>query len=364
MKEFKYEMSTDIHFGKDVIINKSKLFSGYGSSALIVTGKSSSKKNGSLNDVKTALDMNQISYTIYDDIEENPSTETVDKAAKIARDVKADFIVGVGGGSPIDAAKAIGILVKNKKLCAYDIFDGENLKSVPIIAVATTAGTGTEVTPFAVLTDHKNKTKRNFGQRVFPAVAFLDGKYLENTPNHVTVNTAIDALSHLIESYMSTDSNFMSEIFVEKGLAVFSECLSALKSENYSLEIRGKLLLSSTLAGVSIAQSGTSIPHGMGYALTYHKKVAHGIANGVLLKNYLKICKDKDKVDNILRLLKFHSLDEFGEYIAEVLKFNFTITEEEMKDYANVMASNEGKLKNHPIKISEKQLYEIYRDSF
>lgn len=363
MKKFQYFMPTKVLLGENVILNNSELISKLGSKAFVITGKSSSKKNGSLEDVIKALNKENISYCIFDQVEENPSLETVEEASRIGREEKVDFIIGIGGGSPIDSSKAIGIMVKNPHCSIEDLFGKTKLLGLPMVAVPTTAGTGTEVTQYAIFTDHKLQTKRNFGQQIFPDLALLDAKYLNSIPDHITINTAVDALSHLIEGYLSTNANILGDTFAEKGFELFSECLEALKNKSFNGEIREKLLLASTLGGMVIAQAGTSLPHGMGYALTYFNGIAHGRANGLILKAYLELSSNMHKVEKILSNLKFQNIDEFGKCMEELIGKETSVTEEEIIKYSKAMISNKDKLKNHPFEVAEEDILNMYRKS-
>lgn len=363
MKEFEYLMSTRICFGKDIIHKVEDSISKYGKKAFIITGKTSSKRNGSLDDVKNILSKLNIGYCIFDEVEENPSLETVEKAAVIGKNEKVDFVIGIGGGSPIDAAKAIGILINNPSTNIDDLFSETQLQSLPLIALPTTAGTGTEATPYAIFTDHRVQTKRNFSQKVFPSLALLDAKYLMNTPEDITINTAVDALSHLIEGYLSVKSNIISDALAEKGFIIFSQCIESLKNRIFDYEIREKLLLASTLAGMVIAQTGTSLPHGMGYALTYFNEIPHGRANGLLLKEYLDLSSSMTKVENILSLLKVNNLNNFGKFIEELIGKESSVTKEEIEKYTESMISNKDKLKNHPMEVSKKDILDMYKNS-
>lgn len=359
-----FHMPTKIVVGKNAINNHKNLLISIGTKALIVTGKNSSRKNGSLEDVETSLKDLNIPYVIFNEVEENPSLETVEKIATLGKNEKVDFIIGVGGGSPIDAAKAAGVLIKNINSNLKDLSISPLLNSIPIIAVPTTAGTGTETTPYAIVTDHELQTKKGISQRVFPTVAFLDATYLMNTPKEVTMNTGIDALSHLIEGYLSANANIFSDVLAEKGLELFGQCIQSLRENKITFEIREKLLIASSIAGMVISQSGTSLPHGMGYALTYFKNVPHGKANGMLLKSYLNFCNDKTKVNKIISLLKFNNLNELGKFLIEALgRPMINITDEEMSNYSNSMASNAAKLKNHPDKVSKEDILKIYKES-
>ena len=151
MDAFRYYMPTEVFFGRGIVKEKKALFRQLGKRAYIIT-YSIPGRHYALEDVKEVLDEFQIPYQVEMDIEENPSTETVERAADAVREFAPDFIVGVGGGSPIDAAKAIGVLLKNPDKRGIDLFSDSTLESLPIIGIPTTAGTGAEVTHFSVLT--------------------------------------------------------------------------------------------------------------------------------------------------------------------------------------------------------------------
>ncbi len=243
------------------------------------------------------------------------------------------------------------------------MFNSPNLKSIPIIAVPTTAGTGTETTPYAILTDNELKTKHGICQKVFPEVALLDVKYLMFLPEKITINTSIDALSHLIEGYLSSKSNIVSDALAEKGLKLFGECLNMIKEKDFTYVVREKLMLASTIAGMVIAQAGTSLPHGMGYALTYFHNVPHGKANGVLLKSYLEFCVDGHKVRKILYLLTLENLDELGDFLNDMLGCVDSVSSTDICSYSDEMISNIDKLKNHPSPVIREDIIKMYKDS-
>lgn len=362
VKMFRYYMPTEVFCGKDILREKIDLFKEFGKKAFIITGKSSSKKNGSLVEMTQILNNLDIEYLIFDEVEENPSTETIEKAGKIGRIEKVDFLIGLGGGSPIDAAKGIGIYIKNQDFKVENLFDGPRLESIPVLAIPTTAGTGAEVTPYAIFTDHKAKTKRNFFHKIFPTYAFLDAKYLMTCPYSVTVNTGVDALSHLMEGYLNINANILSDGLAEKGFRLFGECKEALLKGDFTFEIREKLLLMSTLGGFVISQCGTSLPHGMGYHLTYFHGVSHGKANGLILEGYLRLCNEvnEEKVQMFLVLTGFESIEEFGEYLVKLFGNDFKLSVQEIFDYSDAMSKNIGKLKSHPGKVDFDVLKNIY----
>lgn len=361
--ELKYFMPTRVLMGKGIVKESFEEFKSFGKKALIVTGKNSSKVNGSLDDVIEALKKVSIDYIVFDDIEENPSVETVDKAASLGKENDVDFVIGIGGGSPIDASKAIAMMIKNRNLTSDNLFTTEKLESLDVISIPTTSGTGTEVTQYSIITDHKDKTKKCLPQVIFPKLSLLDPSYTSHMSVNVTINTAVDAFSHIVESYLNKNANLLTDMIASKALNLFGECIDSLLKGEFSYKVRENLMLSSTLAGIIIAQTGTSLPHGMGYHLTYFKNIPHGLANGCLYVEYLRIFKDREKVDTVYKLLGLKSHGELEEILNKLVKVDIDITEEEIREYALAMSSNKLKLKNHPEEVGFEEIFGIYKNS-
>lgn len=357
MKQF--YMPTKLFDGKKIIEEKKQLLLAYGRRALIVTGSQSSKINGSLGDVEDALKVLNIDYRIFDQVEENPSIENVIGGAKAYKE--AEFVIGIGGGSPLDAAKAIAVLLKNPHEPEEKIlFETPNAKALPVIAVPTTAGTGSEVTPYSILTVHKDQTKRNFKCRVFPEIAFLDVSYFLTMSIHVRVHTCIDALTHLVESYLNTNATEYSDGIVEAGLTLWAKGFPRIQAENIDETHMQYFIAASTFAGMAISQTGTSLPHGMGYFLTYHHGLSHGHANGILTSSYLRLYQDQDKVNRLLRCLGFHSIEAFEKEV-DVLLPALNLREDQMLMYAEQMMLNQAKLKNYPFEVTKDELFMMYK---
>ncbi|MBP1889412.1 alcohol dehydrogenase [Clostridium moniliforme] len=359
----KLKVPTEVLFGEDIIKSNYNKLSNLGQTALIVTGKKSAKLNGALSDVLFALDNENKDYYIFDKIEENPSLETIEIGGKLGRKVKADFVIGIGGGSALDAAKVISLFIKNSNIDKKSIFNENNLIGVPVVAIPTTAGTGSEVTQYAIVTDHSIKKKKNLGQSIYPKVAFIDYKYTNKLNLEVTRNTAMDAFSHIVEGYLNSNSTDYTDNLSHEGLKIWGETLDSLLKGNITKKDRENLMMASTLGGVIIAHNGTSIPHGMGYPLTYNKGVPHGLANSCLFCEYLDLFKDRKKVNNIINILGFSSLKDLKKAINRLIENNISITEEEAKEYTEEIWSNKEKLKNHPEDISYNDLYNIYYKS-
>ena len=363
MEGFRYFMPANTYFGRNCIAEHKEAMAGLGKKAMIVTGRSSAKKNGAQADVAAALDALDIPWVLFDEVGENPDVETVERAAEIAVKEGVDFFVGIGGGSPMDASKAISVLVKNYEKGTDALWDAKS-KALPIVAVPTTAGTGSEVTQYAIVTLHTKRTKSSIAAHIFASVSYLDSKYMDTLSARVTNNTAVDALTHLIESYLSVRANYVSRKIVEMGLSVFKDCMPALRAREYTAEDRDRLLLMSALGGVSIAQTMTSIPHGLGYFLTYEKHLPHGMANGVLTQAYVEQFPAGD--ENVRRLLDCLGLAdtaELGAFLDDVLDHDAVYTEEDLQYFTDRAMEQPQKLATFPGGLTRDEVYHIYKKS-
>ena len=211
---FSVNIPVKIISGNECIKNNRNLFM-LGKKAFIVTGRTSAKLSGALDDITYVLGENKIGYEIFSEIIENPPIETCFKAGRLCAVSDCDFVIGIGGGSALDAAKAIAAYAVDDFATATDIFDAQNKKhaSLPIIAVPTTAGTGSEANNYSILTLPDGSRKKTFTHAdSWARYAFLDPKYTYTLPREYTFSTALDAFHHALESYMSPKSNDFSEI--------------------------------------------------------------------------------------------------------------------------------------------------------
>ena len=272
---FKFHMPTKLFVGSNCLReNKSQLI--LGKRAMIVTGKTSGARSGALDEVIEILKSEKIPYLVYDKIENNPEINDMARAGLVASEFSADFLIGIGGCSPLDATKAIAVYSQNPpgvtgEFKLYDIFTGEYPnKPLPMVAIPTTAGTGSETTPYSILTLHKEQNKRSFSSPdTFFKVAFLDGKYTLNLPLQIARNTAVDAMCHLLEGYTNKKSSDGSDYIALEGLKIIGKHLDRLRSGEMNTEACTELLWASTLGGIVISQTGTTVVHSMGYMLTY-----------------------------------------------------------------------------------------------
>lgn len=370
----RFYVPTDIYVEKDCVKNHAKEMLAVGKRALIVTGHSSAKANGSLNDVTEVLNNGGVAYQIFDEVEENPSTDTVGKGAQIARNFNADFIIGIGGGSAIDAAKAMALLIVNPGLNADDLHKTPShpLDHAPVVAVPTTCGTGSEATPVAIITNHKINLKKSIPHRIFPMLALVDGKYLASAKKQLIVNTAVDALAHMVESILNVHSNILNRMCPEYGLKLWGECKEALLASGNATKnaapidasLYEKLMYTSTIAGMSIAMTSTAVPHGMSYDLTLSKGTPHGPAVGYFLAAYVEICHKKvsNDVEKVLSLLGLQSVEEFAEMLHKLIG-TCSVTRELRDKFVAAMKTNHSKLDLVPGGITPEEVEYIYEKS-
>ena len=292
---------------------------GLGTKALIVTGRSSARRCGALDDVTDVLDDAGIAYEIFDSVEENPSIETVMAAREAGLSAGCDLVIGIGGGSPMDAAKAIAVMIKNSSSGWELLYENEQAGGVPVACIPTTCGTGSEVTAVSVLTRHDLKTKLTAKQKLFPDLSLVDPAYLDKAPHQIIRNTSIDAMGHMIESYLNTHATDQSRGFALEGLKIWGGIKQYVENGlPEDPEERRCVLMdlakASNLGGYSIVTPGTSLPHGMSYNLTYEKHVPHGMAVGIFEPGYLGRANEEDR-HLLLEAMGFEDISAFREYI-------------------------------------------------
>ena len=369
----KYYMPTRVIMGADCIIKNSELFIPLGKRALIVTGAQSAKRNGSEKDVKTALESVGIQYLVFDKVMSNPTISCVYEGASYAKENGVDFIIAIGGGSPMDAGKAIALLA-TQDIEEGSLFSGnyEN-KVLPMAFVPTTAGTGSEVTQYSILTNDKAQTKTSIASDLlFPTVTFLDAKYTEYLGVITTINTAIDALSHAVEGMLSVRASNVSDALAVASIRMVMNCvpdmLQALELGSkgvFNLKQREQLLQASLMAGMVIAQTGTTAVHAMGYSLTYFKNIDHGRANGLLLGEYLKFVEkvQADLAERILSAMNFSEAEQFLELLKKLLGEKEEISSEEIKQYSK-RAIQTKNIANSAVKPTEEDINKMFTLSF
>lgn len=330
-----YYMPTKVIIGDDILSQYTDLFKTLGKKCLIVTGKNSAKVCGALDDFTKILNDLNIEYKIFDGIMQNPLMSTCVEAGRIANEFKAEFIVGIGGGSVLDSSKVIAMVGNNPELDEDTVYaKAWKNKKLPLVLVGLTSGTGSEVTNASVCTTKEGIKKSVSDPLLYGDYAFGDPKYTMSLSHHFTVSTALDALAHSLESYMSKKANDLSRSLSIEAIKMLWPNLEKLKDENVvlSLEERKELYEASIMAGLAINMTATSFGHGVGYYLTENFHLPHGMACAVFMPDIFRHAEGIDKayVDNFLKRLG-KTKDEFLNLVASLLpEFDIKMTEEEI----------------------------------
>lgn len=305
---FSYRGPGEIIFGEGVLEDLPSLLSARNLRNVLVVSDCNIEKSGLTGKVGELLAAKGIQYMTYCDVEPNPSTETVHRGAEIFKDNKLEGIVCVGGGSPMDTAKAVSVIASNGgTIEQYEGVDKVTRDVFPVIAIPTTAGTGSEVTPFSVITDLERNYKLTVvSRKTIPEVALLDPSLLATVPFAVATSTGIDAFIHALESYLSLAANPFSEMYAEKAMALIGKNIRPFSANRENSDAAAGMLLGSLFAAIAFSLTRLGNIHAMSHPLSGFFKIPHGIANAVLLPYILEYnaLADQGKYEVIHRFLR------------------------------------------------------------
>lgn len=252
--------------------------------ALIVTDEVLSKM-GAVEGVKKALAGSAIQFAIYDKISTEPTVDYVLDGVIAYKENGCDFLLAFGGGSPIDTAKAIGVMVTNPgSIEEYKGMGKVTREGIPLVAIPTTAGTGSEVTQFTIITDTKTSVKMLIGSPlIIPKVAIVDPLLTLSCPRGLTAAVGIDSLTHAIEAYVSVKSQPMSDLFCLSAIELISGNLRQAWANGNNVEAREKTMLGALQAGIAFSNASVALVHGMSRPIGAYFHVPHGASNAALL---------------------------------------------------------------------------------
>lgn len=244
-------------------------------------------KFGVVEKVTTFLDAAKIEYTIFSNVKQNPTVDQVKEGVVAFSTSGADAIVAIGGGSPIDTAKAIGIISNNPEFADVVSLEGvadTRNKSIPIIALPTTAGTAAEVTINYVITDEKNVKKMVcVDPNVIPVLSIVDAELMLSLPPSLTAATGMDALTHAIEGYITKGAWEMSDMFELKAIEMIAKHLPVVVKNPSDVVARDGMAVAQYIAGMGFSNVGLGLVHGMAHPLGAYYDIPHGVANALLL---------------------------------------------------------------------------------
>ncbi len=298
-KGFQHFLPTKFHFGAGKINSIGKIAKKYGKKAIIVTGKSSARKIGALAKVTEALKAEDIGYVIFDKIEPNPRSTTMDEGGTLAKKENCDVVIAIGGGSPMDSSKVIALIAKDGRK-AWDYIGTNNppTEALPVLCITTTSGTGSEANTYAVITNPETNEKPGFGfECMFPKESIIDPELSMHTPARITAAVGIDVFFHAIEAYTSKISSPTSDLYCEKAIELVAQNLHESYKNGNNIEARNNMAIANTLGGMAIQLAGTGLIHAMAHPISGHYDCLHGEALAsisiAIIKHNFSVERDK-----------------------------------------------------------------------
>lgn len=383
MQNFSFYMPTRLFFGAGAVarLSKARLPEGKG---LIITGGSSTTRFGYVAKVADALAQGGHETIVYDKVQPNPTIEGVRACAAICREQGIAFVVGLGGGSSIDTAKAVAIMATNEG----DWWDyvhggtggGKRIPhdGLPIVAIPTTAGTGTEADPFTVITNGEEKIGGG-GEKCFPAISIVDPDFMLTVPPHLTAYQGFDALFHACEGYVAKTGNPMSDMFALRAIELIGRALPTAVREGDNKDARAEVALANTLAGFVETLSSCTGEHAIEHALSaLHPALPHGAGLILLSEAYWKrfFAAAGERMTAMARALGDVSADRPEAFIAALarLKQSCGVDGLRLADYGfrpedadwiadNAMQTMGGLFKVDPAPLSREDIVQIVQES-
>ena len=285
MNTFNFSVPQDITVGKGSLAKLPEIAKKLGGShAFIISGPHLAKM-GLVEKAADYLKTVDIKTDAFTEIEANPSVATVEKATEKFKESGADFIVAFGGGFPMDVAKAVGVVAKyGGSITEYEGAHKVPGPIIPLIAIPTTAGTGSEVTAFSVITDHSRDYKLTvFSYELLPAYAILDAELITTAPASVAPACGIDAFIHAEEAYISTAASPFSDAMAEKAMALIGKNIRRFVANRGDMEAAEAMMVGSLFAGIAFSFARLGNVHAMSHPVSAFFDVPHGVANAVLL---------------------------------------------------------------------------------
>lgn len=309
MNQFEFKMATRLYYGQGQTERIGEICKGLSMKRIMVVSGRHVSKLPLMSHILSMLEAAGMTCQLYTKVPNDPDVDAIDLLAEAMKEFGADGALAVGGGSPMDAAKAACILQTNEgKAEEYVFGGGKNVErpGIPLVCIPTTAGTGSEVTGASVLTNPRTLKKLSISSEYMkPAAAILDPIAVKDAPKGVTASTGMDALTHAIESYVCKKANPISDLFAEKAIALIGKYLVRAYEDGSDLEARGYMMLASNFAGISIAFGGLGAVHGIAQSIGGVAGTAHGITNAVMLPYVMKAnyAGNPEKFDRIRELL-------------------------------------------------------------
>lgn len=352
-----------------------------GEKAIIVTGGSSMKKFGFIEKAQNYLSKAGIQVIIIDNVEPNPTLEAVLKGSKTMLEFQPDWIIALGGGSSLDAAKGMWMFYEYPKLDFKSIIEPNSIPKLrnkaKFIAIPSTSGTASEITGCSVITDTTTHAKYPIvSYELTPDVAILDMELPAKMPKSITAHTGMDVMSHALEAYVSTIANALTDPLAIEAVRLVFEWLPKAYNNGENMEAREAMHHASTIAGMAFANVSLGIVHSLAHSLGGQFGVTHGLANAILLPYVIEYNrKNTNKYDLIEKKLGIDNLSDSIKNLNEILGIpssfnkltNNEINEEKFKEVLIEMSENafaDACTGTNPRETSAEELAEIYKNAY
>ena len=315
-----FRIPKDIVFGEKAL---EYLASLEGKKAILVTGGSSMKKFGFLDEAKKQLEKANMEVEIFDGVEANPSVETVEKGAKAMLDFEPDWIIAIGGGSALDAAKIMWAFYEHPDLKFEDIIEPGTIPTLrnkaKFVAIPSTSGTASEITAFSVITDTKKHIKYTLvSGEITPDIAILDPAIPAKMPKHITANTGMDVLAHAVEAYVSTGASPYTDALAIQAIRLVFDNLVETYNNGDNMEARNNMHNASAMAGMAFTNSSLGLVHSLAHKIGGEFGITHGLTNAILLPYIIQY--NRKSTDKFEKLEKELGIEDLSEEIKELNK--------------------------------------------
>jgi alcohol dehydrogenase class IV len=371
---FMFNLPVNLLFGSGVIGQIGEKAAAFGSRALVVTGQGSSKQSGLLDRARNLLRAAGIQSVVFDQVKPNPTTTMVYEGLKVLREGNCDFVVGLGGGSILDAAKAIAFAAKNEGgLMDYIYARKTPGDALPIVLVPTTCGTGSEANSFAVITDPASGDKKSLRcNAVIAKLSIIDPQLMSTMPRGTLAGVGFDALCHCMEAWLSGIGQPISSLLALEGIRLAAASLRPLYRGNSGPAEWEQLTWASTLGGMCIGVAGITAPHGIEHPASGLRNIVHGRGLAALTPVIYErsIAAAPEKFAEISRRLGGRDETDCVKVIRELLADidlavrlgNEGIKEEDIDWMAeNALKVSAAGLANHPVAFGVEEIKAIYR---
>jgi len=323
MQNFMFGVPTSIQFGRGCVSSIAEAMKGFDVEKWLIVTDETLLSLGLVDQVLKGVDAS--AYTLYAKVRPNPETGNIRDGVAACKAAGCTGLLAIGGGSAMDTAKGIAYMV-NQSGQVEEYLDGRGAEKrpldgeiLPVLAVPTTAGTGSEVSLYAVITDEKTRIKDSLSEgRIYPKIAWIDPDLMDGLPARVTAFTGMDALGHALEAILSTIENPMADFYaIEAMKRIFANLPKAVKGDK---DARDEMAFSAMLAGAAMSHCGAALPHGLGCPLSGHLDLPHGLTVGILQIPMLRISKPaiSEKAAWINRELKIEGEDAVEALIEKI----------------------------------------------